>query len=84
MKIKIVPRSKIKLSRKSKSKYDSLKEAIEKLKPGGDALRIEFSSQKELNSIRNIAYTFNRETGSSIKSTTNRNEQAVFFFIEKE
>ncbi len=83
MKIKIVPRSKIKLSRKSKSKYDSLKEAIEKLKPGGDALRIEFSSQKELNSIRNIAYTFNRETGSSIKSTTNRNEQAVFFFIEK-
>jgi hypothetical protein len=84
MKIKIVPRSKIKLSRKSKSKYDSLKEAIEKLKPGGDALKIEFSSQKELNSIRNIAYTFNRETGSSIKSTTNRNEQAVFFFIEKE
>jgi hypothetical protein len=84
MKIRIVPRSKIKLSRKSKSKYDSLKDAIEKLKPGGDALRIEFSGQKELNSIRNIAYTHNRETGNRIKSTTNRNEQAVFFFIEKE
>lgn len=83
MKIRFVPRSKIKVSRKSKSKYDSLKAAIEKLKPGGDALRIEFSNQKELNSIRNIAYTYNRETGSSIKSTTNRNEQAVFFFIEK-
>lgn len=82
MKIKIVPRSKIKVSRKSKSKYDSLKEAIARLKPGGDALRIEFSGQKELNSIRNIAYTYNRETGSNIKSTTHTNEQAVFFFIE--
>jgi hypothetical protein len=84
MKIKIVPRSKIKVSRKSKSKYDSLKEAISRLKPGGDALRIEFSGQKELNSIRNIAYTYNRETGSTIKSTTNANEQAVFFFIERD
>jgi len=84
MRIKIVPRSKIKLSRKSKSKYDSLKEAIEKLRPGGDALKIEFNNQKELNSIRNIAYTYNKENGSSIKSTTNKNEQAVFFFIEKE
>lgn len=84
MKIKIVPRSKIRVSRKSKSKYDSLKKAISRLKPGGDALRIEFSGQKELNSIRNIAYTYNRETGSNIKSTTNRSEQAVFFFIENE
>lgn len=84
MKIKIVPRSKIKVSRKSKSKYDSLKEAIAKLKPDGDAIRIEYSGQKELNSIRNIAYTYNRETGSNIKSTSNANEQAVFFFIETE
>lgn len=83
MKIKIVPRSKIKVSRKSKSKYDDLKEAISKLKPNGDAIKIEYSSQKELNSIRNIAYTYNRETGSKIRSSTNRNEQAVFFYIEE-
>lgn len=83
MKIKIVPRSKVKVSRKSRSKYEQLKDAISKLQPNGDAIRLEYSSQKELNSIRNVAYTYNRETNSKIKSTTNATEQAVFFYIEK-
>lgn len=83
MKIKIVPRSKIKLSRKSRSKYQKLREAISKLEPGGDAVRVDFSSKKELNSIRNIAYTYNRETDSDVKSTTNSSNDAVFFFVEK-
>lgn len=83
MKIKIVPRSKIKVSRKSRSKYEQLKDAISKLQPNGDAIRLEYSSQKELNSIRNVAYTYNRETNSKVKSTTNASEQAVFFYKEK-
>ena len=83
MKIKFVPRSKIKLSRKSRSKYQKLREAISKLEPNGDAVRVEYSNKKELNSIRNIAYTYNRETDSNVKSTTNATNDAVFFFIEK-
>lgn len=83
MKIKIVPRSKIKVSRKSRSKYDKLREAISKLEPNGDAVRVEYSTKKELNSIRNVAYTYNRENGTNIKSTTNSTNDAVFFFIEK-
>ena len=83
MKIKFVPRSKIRLSRKSRSKYQKLREAISKLEPNGDAIRIDYSTKKELNSIRNIAYTYNRETGSKVKSTTNSTNDAVFFFVEK-
>lgn len=83
MKIKIVPRSKVKVSRKSRSKYQELKEAISKLEPNGDAVRVEYSNKKELNSIRNVAYTYNRETDSNVKSTTNSSNDAVFFFIEK-
>lgn len=83
MKIKIVPRSKIKVSRKSRSKYEKLKEAISKLEPNGDAIRVEYSTKKELNSIRNVAYTYNRETDSKVKSTTNSTNDAVFFFIER-
>lgn len=83
MKIKIVPRSKVRVSRKSRSKYEKLKEAISKLEPNGDAIRVEYSTKKELNSIRNVAYTYNRETDSKVKSTTNSTNDAVFFFIEK-
>jgi hypothetical protein len=83
MKIKLVPRSKVRVSRKSRSKYEKLKEAISKLQPDGDAIRVDYSTQKELNSIRNIAYTYNRETNSKVKSTTDSSEQAVFFYIEK-
>lgn len=83
MNIKFVPRSKIKVSRKSRSKYHKLKEAISKLEPNGDAIKVEYSSKKELNSIRNVAYTYNRETDSKVKSTTNSSNDAVFFFVER-
>ncbi len=83
MKIKMVPRSKVKVSRKSRSKYDQLREAISKLTSDGDAVRVEYSSQKELNSIRNVAYTYNRETNSKVKSTTDASEQAVYFYVGK-
>lgn len=82
MKIRMVPRSKVTVSRKSRSKYDTLKDAISKLQPEGDAIRLEYSDQKELNSIRNIAYTFNREQNGNVKSTTNATERSVFFFVE--
>lgn len=83
MKIKIVPRNNVKVSRRSRSKYDKLKEAISKLQPNGDAIKVEYSNQKELNSIRNIAYTYNKEAGSKVKSTTDSNELSVFFYLEK-
>jgi hypothetical protein len=82
MKVRLVPRSEIRVSRKSRSKYDKLKEAISQLSPKGDAIKVKYSSKKELNSIRNVVYTFNRENGSNIKSTTEPNGDHVFFYLE--
>ncbi len=81
MKVKIVPRSKIKVSRKSSSKYSKVREALEKLVSKGDALRITYSDKKELNSIRNIAYTHNKENGTKIKSSSDTNEKVIYFYI---
>lgn len=81
MKVKLIPRSKIKVSRKSSSKYSKVRDALEKLTPKGDALRISFSDKKELNSIRNIAYTHNKENGTKIKSSSDTVEKVIFFYI---
>lgn len=82
MKIKIVPREKVRVSRKSRSKYSKLKEALTKLKPGGEILKVKYSNQKELNSVRNIAYTYNRETNGNVKSSSDASENTVFFYVE--
>lgn len=83
MKVKIVPRSKIKVSRSSSSKYQPLIDAVKKLKPGGDALKVKYSDDRELNSMRNIVYTINREQGKNVKSNKNSQNNTVYFFIEK-
>lgn len=82
MKVKIVDRSKVKVTRKNKSKYDALKTALDKLKPGGDALQVKFSKTSELNSIRNVAYAFNRENGKRIKSSADSSNGVIYFYIE--
>lgn len=83
MKVKMVPRSKIRVSRKSNSKYSKLREAIEALTPGGDALQISYSDKKELNSIRNIAYTYNKENNAKVRSSSEGSDNIIFFYIDK-
>lgn len=82
MKIKIVPRNKVRVSRKSKSKYAKLKEALAKLKPGGEVLKVNYGSSKELNSVRNIAYTYNKEKNTNIRSSSDSTDKIVYFYIE--
>ncbi len=82
MKVKIVDRSKVKVTRKNKSKYDKLKKALEKLVPGGDALQVKFSKSSELNSIRNVAYAFNRENGKKIRSSADSSNGIIYFYID--
>jgi hypothetical protein len=83
MKVKIVPKSKVKVSRSSSSKYQPLIDAIGKLKPGGDALRVKYTDERELNSMRNIIYTINREQEKNIKSNKDPQNKTVYFYIEK-
>jgi len=82
MKVKIVPKSKVKVSRSSSSKYQPLIDSVQKLKSGGDALRVKYSDERELNSMRNIVYTINREEGKKIKSNKDAENKVVYFYVE--
>jgi hypothetical protein len=83
MKVRLVPRSKIRVSRKTKSKYNKLTLALEELKPGGSAIQIRYKDVKELNSIRNIAYSYNKEKNKKVRSSTERTDNIIFFFLDK-
>jgi hypothetical protein len=83
MKVRLVPRAKVRVSRKSNSKYSKLKSAIEDLKPGGDALQVKYSDKKELNSIRNIAYTYNKENNKKVRSSSDSSDNMIFFYLDK-
>ncbi|MBP3192215.1 hypothetical protein [Natronogracilivirga saccharolytica] len=83
MKLKFVPRTDVRVTKKSSSKFRPLIEALNKLEPGGDALEVTYSNDKELNSMRNVVYTYNRETGAKIKSGKDTVNGKVFFYKEK-
>ncbi|HKK43964.1 MAG TPA: hypothetical protein VJ964_00460 [Balneolaceae bacterium] len=83
MKINFVPRSDIKISKKSSSKYKPLLDAVKKLEPGGKALEVGFKDKTELNSMRNVVYSHNRDTGDDIKSSKHPKDKVVFFYKEK-
>jgi hypothetical protein len=80
MKIKFVPRSDVKITKKSSSKFRPLLDALNKLKPGGEALEVTYSNDKELNSMRNVVYTFNRESGNKIRSGKDTVNSKIFFY----
>jgi len=83
MKIKIVPRSDVRVTKKSSSKFKPLIDALSNLEPGGDALEVNFSDDKELNSMRNVVYTYVRETGTKIKSGKDSSSGKVYFYRNK-
>lgn len=82
MKVKIVDRAKVQVTRRNTSKYTKLKKALGKLKPEGDALEVKFSKKNELNSIRNIAYAYNRENNGNIKSSADVSKGVIYFYVE--
>ncbi|MGB0346745.1 MAG: hypothetical protein ACPGGA_04620, partial [Balneolaceae bacterium] len=82
MKIKMVPRMSISSSRKKSSKYSPLMEALSKLKPGGDAIQVKYSNEKELSSARNVVYAFNRENNKKVKSKKDTQNKIVFFYLK--
>ena len=83
MKIREVPRSEVKITKKSTSKFKPLLEALDRLKPGGNALEVSYTGDKELNSMRNVVYTLNRETGVKIKSGKDSMNGKIYFYKER-
>lgn len=83
MKIKEVSRNDIRISKKSSSKFRPLLDALHKLQPGGNAIEVSFNNDKELNSMRNVVYTFNRETGNRVKSGKDSVSGKIYFYKDK-
>lgn len=83
MDINFVSRTDITISKKSSSKYKPLLEAVKKLKPGGKALEVKFETDAELNSMRNVIYSHNRDTGDEIKSSKHPKKDLVYFYKER-
>ena len=84
MNINFVSRKDIAISKKSSSKYKPLLEAVKKLKPGGKAIEVSYEDETELNSMRNVVYSYNRETGDDVKSSKHPKENIVFFYKDEE
>jgi len=80
MDINFVSRTNIDITKKSSSKYKPLLDAVKKLKPGGKAIQVKYSDKTELNSMRNVVYSYNRDTGSKVKSSKHPKNKVVFFY----
>lgn len=82
MKVKFVPKSEITISRKSSSKYQDLIDAAKKLDRGGKALQVKYRDERELNSMRNIIYSLNKENDIAIRSNKDAKNRIIYFYRE--
>jgi hypothetical protein len=82
--IKIVKKSSIKSSRKRRSKFKPLLEAIDKLKPGGSqAVEVSYTSDKNVNSMRTAVYQYSKLKNIKIKSERNLETKKIHFYRVK-
>ncbi len=83
MEIKFVKRSTVKASKKRTSKFKPLLEALEKLKPGGQAIEVSYTSDKNINSMRTAVYQFGKLNGIKIKSRRDSGNKKIYFYRDK-
>lgn len=83
MEIKFVKRSNIKSSKKRSSKFRTLLEAIEKLKPNGQAIEVSYSNEKGVNSMRTAVYQFCRGKDFTVKSRRDSVNKKIYFYRDK-
>lgn len=83
MKVRFIKRADVKAKKKTSSKFKPLIDALSQLTPGGDAVEVTYGDDKELNSMRNVAYTWQRDNGIKIKSGKDTGNNKIFFFRDK-
>jgi hypothetical protein len=81
--IKFVKRSNIKSSKKRSSKFRPLLEAIEKLKPNGQAIEVSYTNEKGVNSMRTAVYQFCRQKDFTVKSRRDSVNKKIYFYRDK-
>ena len=80
MDIKFVKRSVVKTSKKRSSKFRPLLEALEKLKPGGQAIEVSYTNEKSINSMRTAVYQYCRQKEYTIKSRRDSESKKIHFY----
>ena len=83
MDIKFVEREKLNKSRRRSSKFKPLLEALDKLEVGGDAIEVDYSDDKSVNSMRTAGYQYNQKHNVKIKSGKDTENQKLYFYREK-
>jgi len=84
MDIKIVKKSSINPSRKRKSKFKPLLEAIDKLKPeGSQAIEVSYTTDKNVNSMRTAVYQHSKAQKIKIKSQRDVENKKIHFYRVK-
>ncbi|MTI87236.1 MAG: hypothetical protein FH748_04630 [Balneolaceae bacterium] len=83
MDIKFVKRSNIKSSKKRTSKFKPLLDAIEDLKPGGKAIEVSYTNEKNINSMRTAVYQFGKKNGIKVKSRRDADNKKIYFYRNK-
>jgi hypothetical protein len=58
-------------------------EALDQLKPGGDAVEVSYDSDKNVNSMRTAVYQYNQENKVKIKSGKDSSKKVIYFYREK-
>lgn len=81
MKIKSVDRKQIIFTRVTRSKYKELYTYLDALKPEGKAVEVEYTSKKELNSICNLVYNYNKTKNIRIKSSSDAKSNKIYFYV---
>lgn len=80
--LNFVDREKVQQSKKRSGKFRPLLERLEDLEPGGKAIEVSYSDEKEVNSMRTAVYQFNKEEGIKIRSAKDSQEQNIYFYRE--
>lgn len=83
MKIKLVSRKEVKITKKTTSKFKPLLDALAKLEPGGQALEVNYSTDKEFAAMRNVVYAYNRENDVKVRSSRDSVNSKVYYYINK-
>jgi len=83
MDIKFVSREKLNTSRKRSSKFKPLLDALDKLEVGGDAIEVDYSDDKSVNSMRTAVYQYNQKKGVKIKSGKDPENKKIYFYREE-
>lgn len=80
MEIKFVKRNSVRSTKKRTSKFKPLLDALEKLKPGGQAIEVAYGNEKNVNSMRTAVYQYSKQYNVDIRSRKDSNLKKIYFY----